>query len=80
MNECPSPIPMLRSVRGVAQADHARAVGISPATLSNLETGRRRLPADLRELIAVALAAPPEVVAGGNFTIVVANGQVRIES
>lgn len=75
-----SPICVMRALRGLAQADLAAAVNVSPATVSNLERGRRVLSPDLRDRIADALGCPPEVLAGDDFAVRWSSDQVRIES
>lgn len=73
-------IPTLRAARRVAQADLANAVGVSAATMSNLELGRRPASPEVVERIAAALDCPLEVVAGGNFVLIAHDGQIEVKA
>lgn len=78
MTTTPRTLPILRAARGLAQAELAGECGVSPATLSNIELGRREPSRELLERIARALACPTQVVAGGDFLLIARAGKTEI--
>ena len=76
----PSPIPLLRAARGIAQADLASAAGVSTGALSNFERARRRPSSATCVRMAEALDCEVAAVEGGDFTVSYANGTVEIAS
>jgi len=59
--------PDIRAIRrrlGQSQAEFARMIGVSPATLQNSEQGRRSPEGPARALLKVAAVNPQAVAAG----------------
>lgn len=75
-----SPIALMRFIRGLSQSDVAIASGMSAATLSNVETGRRVLSSEEVSRIAAALACPPETITTGSATLLLTSTGVQIEA
>jgi DNA-binding XRE family transcriptional regulator len=55
-------VQAIREWRGMIQGGLAAAVGISQNYLSEIETGRRKGPAELQKKIARALGAPTDLL------------------
>jgi DNA-binding XRE family transcriptional regulator len=57
-----SPVRVIREWRGMIQDELAVAVGISQNYLSEIETGRRKGPAELQKKFARALGVPMDLL------------------
>jgi DNA-binding XRE family transcriptional regulator len=57
-----SPIRVIREWRNLIQGELAVAVGISQNYLSEIETGRRKGPAELQKKVARALGVPMDLL------------------
>jgi DNA-binding XRE family transcriptional regulator len=57
-----SPVRVIREWRGMIQAELAVAVDISQNYLSEIETGRRKGPAELQKKFARALGVPVDLL------------------
>jgi DNA-binding XRE family transcriptional regulator len=57
-----NPVRVIREWRGMIQGELAIAVGISQNYLSEIETGRRKGPAELQKKFARALGVPMDVL------------------
>jgi DNA-binding XRE family transcriptional regulator len=61
---------VLRNERGLAQADLAMTCGVSQATISALETGRKCLSRDLAVRMAGALQCDPDDLLDTSYELV----------
>lgn len=61
-----SPLKLWREKRGLSQRDLARAAGVSPSYLAEIETGRKPGSAEALLHLARALAVPMERLVGSN--------------
>lgn len=52
----------IRDSLGITQAEMAELTGVSPATLSSIESGRRALSNNIKEKIIAGLPLTPELV------------------
>ena len=57
-----NPVRVIREWRGMIQGELAVAVGISQNYLSEIETGRRKGPAELQKKFARALGVPMDLL------------------
>jgi DNA-binding XRE family transcriptional regulator len=57
-----NPVRVIREWREMIQGELAVAVGISPNYLSEIETGRRKGPAELQKKLARALGVPMDLL------------------
>jgi DNA-binding XRE family transcriptional regulator len=57
-----NPVRVIREWRGMIQVELAVAVGISQNYLSEIETGRRKGPAELQKKFARALGVPMDLL------------------
>lgn len=67
----PVVVRLLRTARGLSQADLAAACGISGGTLSNLERGHSQPTAGVLADLAAALGTSVEALTGDAVTIAV---------
>jgi transcriptional regulator with XRE-family HTH domain len=75
-----SHVALLRAARNISQADLAATVGISPASMSNIERGRRQISPEVGERLAVALGIPAAVIADGEFAVVARDRRVTVQA
>jgi DNA-binding XRE family transcriptional regulator len=61
---------VLRNQQGLAQADLATTCGVSQATISALQTGRKCLSRDLAVRLAVALRCDPHDLLDTSYELV----------
>lgn len=52
----------IRDTLGISQTQMAELTGVSPATLSSIESGRRALSRNIKEKIIAGLPLTPELV------------------